>query len=1079
MTPRTESHEKPNAEIKPDLPNQRVLPSPHVRGRRSRVLEYIAQSFSSAVVNSLDSPEVNATVTNKEHIRVSWRREGPWNNARTFYVDFEAGGERPTGSPCTGQLIPCNTDVCTLNSKERCPAFGLCRDVTVVVRGQGYDSEGVSVRTDGYIPAFVSVDSNHGTLNVSWFGPPANGDGDCYGGSVLTVFTPWTEYSAAFPGTLSRYEHTQALTACDVGRVTASLRSSDLMGNGGEVTDSTEYLGENASPVVGDLKSTPEHRGVFVQWELLGKCSRVKSFHLAWTPPDAGGEVKVSDTFANITGLSPCQQYLLRVQPLEGLEALGGQESEILFTESEVPEAPTNVTVLTVDGMPDRLKVTWMQPPSPGPLCPITNNIISWSRVDTGGSAGEVEIAAGWTHVITGLDPCAQYRVAVRAITEEGYGDQTEDSGITGMIVPQASDNVTVVTVDDMPDRLKVTWMQPPSPGPLCPITNNIISWSRVDTGGSAGEVEIAAGWTHVITGLDPCAQYRVAVRAVNKEGHGDQTEDTGNTGMIAPQAPSSITVLMVENEPNHLGVTWTQPAPPGPVCPITNNSVRWFQNETGETVGQVEIIASTAYFITGLKAYTNYTIYVASKTEGGFSPERSAYNTTDQDVPGPPIISSLDVVTPSSLLVTWERPPQPNGIITRYKTEWRYENQNYSAYVNGNESNYEITGLTACVFHEISVMAETIKGFGVRSCDNTSMAVVPEAPGQVDAVMVANMSDQLWVTWSQPDPYGNCTIINNKVTWIWQNQGEDKQNDATIPSASNYTISGLKPYTMYTVCVAAETEGGFGPHGECDNVYTEEDTPGPPEVTDIVQSSNGIYLAWQTPDEPNGIILRYNLSWINMGEGSDNGSVILPADQTSYEITGLQSGSVYCVLILAKTSAGWGTVSEEKISTKEVTTWIYFLPGVVLAVPLIAMLAMFVMRRMRRNTSYYDFSFNNEGFILDKGSTDDNQAMEGEDSQERYSAVDHDDSTVSEFGPERNVISSNNVSGESGDVLQVEVEESDTTDRHNEAENDHTSFGEDHEEVTAASVSSSEGSILSTKNVSRESGGEDEQYYY
>lgn len=40
---------------------------------------------------------------------------------------------------------------------------------------------------------------------------------------------------------------------------------------------------------------------------------------------------------------------------------------------------------------------------------------------------------------------------------------------------------------------------------------------------------------------------------------------------------------------------------------------------------------------------------------------------------------------------------------------------------------------------------------------------------------------------------------------------------------------------------------------------------------------------------------------------------------------------------------------------------------------------------------------------------------MEGEDSQERYSAVDHDDSTVSEFGPERNVISSNNVSEESG----------------------------------------------------------------
>lgn len=59
------------------------------------------------------------------------------------------------------------------------------------------------------------------------------------------------------------------------------------------------------------------------------------SFQLAWIPSDAGGEIIVSDTFANITGLSPCQEYLIRVQPLEGRDELGGQKSEALFTESE------------------------------------------------------------------------------------------------------------------------------------------------------------------------------------------------------------------------------------------------------------------------------------------------------------------------------------------------------------------------------------------------------------------------------------------------------------------------------------------------------------------------------------------------------------------------------------------------------------------------------------------------------------------------------------------------------------------------------------------------------------------------
>lgn len=88
----------------------------------------------------------------------------------------------------------------------------------------------------------------------------------------------------------------------------------------------------------------------------------------------------------------------------------------------------------------------------------------------------------------------------------------------------------------------------------------------------------------------------------------------------------------MVEDESDHLHVTWIQPMSPGPTCPITNNSIRWSLVNTGDTVGTDEIIASSEYFIPGLEAYTAYAVHIASKTDGGFGQEGSASNTTDQD---------------------------------------------------------------------------------------------------------------------------------------------------------------------------------------------------------------------------------------------------------------------------------------------------------------------------------------------------------------------------------------------------------------------------------------------------------------
>lgn len=92
-----------------------------------------------------------------------------------------------------------------------------------------------------------------------------------------------------------------------------------------------------------------------------------------------------------------------------------------------------------------------------------------------------------------------------------------------------------------------------------------------------------------------------------------------------------------------------------------------------------------------------------------------------------------------------------------------------------------------------------------------------------MSALKVPNISDQIKVTWTQPKPSGNCTITSNKVKWTWQNQGR-YENETVISTTTSYAISGLKPYTNYTVCAAAQTEGGYGAYGDCDSAVTEED---------------------------------------------------------------------------------------------------------------------------------------------------------------------------------------------------------------------------------------------------------------
>ncbi|XP_042884082.1 uncharacterized protein LOC122260750 [Penaeus japonicus] len=199
------------------------------------IFQCLVYSEDSVLTTPEGALEVNVTIIEKENIRITWTREGPWSNEKDFIVDFKSVGDRPTNKPCTSQEIPCSDVICTLDSDERCDGFGVCRDVGVVITANGYSHE-QEVRTDGYTPASVRVDSNGGTLEVSWKGP-ANTDGDCYAGSVLTISTPWTQYNTSYTEILGQYQHSHSLTAIDTTQDTITTKHYQAgLGEEDEVT---------------------------------------------------------------------------------------------------------------------------------------------------------------------------------------------------------------------------------------------------------------------------------------------------------------------------------------------------------------------------------------------------------------------------------------------------------------------------------------------------------------------------------------------------------------------------------------------------------------------------------------------------------------------------------------------------------------------------------------------------------------------------------------------------------------------------------------------------------------------------
>ncbi|XP_010901936.1 ephrin type-A receptor 8 isoform X2 [Esox lucius] len=138
------------------------------------------------------------------------------------------------------------------------------------------------------------------------------------------------------------------------------------------------------------------------------------------------------------------------------------------------------------------------------------------------------------------------------------------------------------------------------------------------------------------------------------------------------------------------------------------------------------------------------------------------------------------------------------------------------------------------------------------------------------------------------------------------------QQNSLTEPWVTVLNLVAHANYTFRILAMNAVTlQSNLPPPFTSVNITTNQAAPS--QVMAIRQenaSQNSVTLLWHEPDQPNGVILEYDIKYYEKDKEQQSYST-LKAKGTSARVSGLKPGTRYIFQIRARTSAGCGRFSQ------------------------------------------------------------------------------------------------------------------------------------------------------------------------
>lgn len=477
---------------------------------------------------------------------------------------------------------------------------------------------------------------------------------------------------------------------------------------------------------------------------------------------------------------------------------------------------------------------------------------------------------------------------------------------------PLKPENLQCVAVQEgkrVSSKLNCSW-DPGKRDPLIPTTYTLTVSTGYSSVNISSEKPLANGlildlmtFPHHLN-LNVYVEAKNGLQTVRSEELSSESE-----AFVKPNPPLNVSLIPEENFPTTLMVRWLSPI--DKVALEVKYNIRFCESgsENWREVDQRYTESSTtSYRLQFLEPYTEYVVQMRNidhKNLGywsDWSPNVTAR--TPEDVPKskPDLWSVYDVDTNGSTVVTliWNDPKKSNGKIKAYNITVKEGNRQETMIVHSKKQRIYIKN----------------KVF-IKMTANNSVGVSPPAtllihkPGHVlhggiEKVEWSVSDGQILVRWPK-EP----NVSEYVVQWI--SVPENEINWQRVPSRNlTAQLDGLKPFTCYNISVYPIFQGKhagviYNQPGKPGHVeaYLKE---GPPLVGPAVEEpetrKDRVHLKWTeiSIEQRQGFLTNYTIFYKT---GNVEKSVIVQPDQRSYNLTGLDSSTMYEVHIMASTKEG------------------------------------------------------------------------------------------------------------------------------------------------------------------------------
>ncbi|NWV56107.1 SDK2 protein, partial [Daphoenositta chrysoptera] len=568
------------------------------------------------------------------------------------------------------------------------------------------------------------------------------------------------------------------------------------------------------------------------------------------------------------TGLQPEATYLFRVTAQTRKGWGEAAEALVVTTEKRARPQPPGKPLAQQDEVRARSVLLSWEPGSDG-LSPVRYYTVQSRELPDGDWAlHSAPVSHNATaFVVDRLKPFTSYKFRVKATNDIGDSEYSEESESLTTLQAAPEEAPTILSITPHTTTSVLIRWQPPAEDKI----NGILlgfrlryrelvsdslrgfalrgighpgaSWAELTPVYAVHNLSEVSLTQYELDNLSKHRRYEIRMSVYNAVGEGPPSppQEVFVGEAVPTGAPQNVAVQAATA--TQLDVTWEPPPVESQNGDLQGYKIHFWEEQRQNESARVRtlFLPETGVKLKNLTGYTSYWVSVAAFNAAGDGPRsRPVKARTQQAAPSAPGSIRFSELTTTSVNVSWEPPPLPNGVLEGYRLV--YEpctpvdgvSKIVTVDVKGNSPLWmKVKDLAEGVTYRFRIRAKTF-AYGPDVEANITTGPGEGAPGPPGEPFISRYGSAITIHWSSGDP-GQGPITRYVIEARPSDEGLWDILIKDIPKeVTSYTFSMdiLKQGVSYDFRVIAVNDYGYG-------------TPSTPSPSVSAQKSNPFYEEW------------------------------------------------------------------------------------------------------------------------------------------------------------------------------------------------------------------------------------------